>query len=46
MAKNWFPHDYFAKDDQKILELRAQYGAKGYGIWWMITWRVKEKLGN
>lgn len=40
MAKiesHFFKHDVTAKDDQKILELRADYGAEGYGIYWMMV---------
>jgi len=39
MAKKdslYFPHDHNAKDDEKILELRAEFGAEGYGIYWML----------
>ncbi len=32
----YFQHDYNAKDDPKILELRAKYGAGGYGAYWML----------
>lgn len=32
MAQNWFKHDYSARNDEKILELRAEYGWKGYGL--------------
>jgi len=39
MAKKdslYFPHDHNAKDDEKILELRAEFGAEGYGVYWML----------
>lgn len=32
MAQNWFKHDYGARNDEKILELRSEYGWEGYGI--------------
>lgn len=32
MAQNWFKHDYAARNDEKILELRAEYGWEGYGL--------------
>jgi hypothetical protein len=32
----YFPHDSNARHDPKILEMRAAYGAKGYGLFWMI----------
>lgn len=34
MAQNWFQHDYNARNDDKILELRAEYGWKGYGLFY------------
>ncbi|MES2287412.1 MAG: Lin1244/Lin1753 domain-containing protein [Bacteroidota bacterium] len=39
MAKDtfWFKHDYNARNDEKILELRSLHGAESYGIYWMIV---------
>lgn len=34
MAKSWFKHDYGARNDDDILELRAEYGWKGYGLFY------------
>lgn len=34
MAQNWFKHDYGARNDDDILELRAKYGWKGYGLFY------------
>lgn len=34
MAQNWFKHDYNARNDDNILELRAEYGWKGYGLFY------------
>lgn len=39
----YFQHDYNARNDQKILELRAEYGAEGYGIWWMLLETIAEQ---
>lgn len=39
MAKKdryFFDHDYTARNDDKILELRSKYGVEGYGLFWMI----------
>lgn len=33
----YFDHDYNARNDQKILELRAQYGWQGYGIYFALV---------
>ena len=44
MAKEafYFNHDYTARNDDKILELRANFGAEGYGIFWMIVETMAE----
>ncbi len=44
MAKEtyYFSHDYNARNDEKILELRSVYGAEGYGIFWMIIETMAE----
>jgi hypothetical protein len=44
MSKNayWFKHDYNAKNDEKILELRSEFGAEGYGIYWMLIESMSE----
>jgi len=38
----YFQHDYNARNDDKILELRAKFGAEGYGIFWMILETMAE----
>lgn len=38
----YFSHDYNARNDEKILELRSEYGAEGYGIFWMIVETMAE----
>jgi len=49
MAKEtfYFQHDYNARNDDKILQLRDKFGAEGYGIFWMIieTMAENEKGG-
>ncbi len=44
MAKDsyYFSHDYNARNDDKILELRLHYGAEGYGVFWMIVETMAE----
>lgn len=44
MAKDsyWFKHDHNARGDEKILELRSEFGAEGYGIFWMIVETMAE----
>lgn len=38
----YFPHDSNARTDTKILELRAKYGARGYGLYFMIIEMLRE----
>lgn len=44
MAKDtyYFSHDYNARNDEKILELRVKYGAEGYGLFWMLVETMAE----
>lgn len=44
MAKDtfYFQHDYNARNDEKILELRSIFGAEGYGIYWMLLESMAE----
>ncbi|MFA4916696.1 MAG: DUF4373 domain-containing protein [Syntrophales bacterium] len=36
LSNNYFPHDFNAKRDRKVLRLRKALGAEGYGIYWML----------
>ena len=38
----YFPHDSNARYDAKILELRAEYGWEGYGIYWAIIESLRD----
>ena len=45
MAKQdsrWLKHDFNARRDQKILEMRSVYGAEGYGWYWMLVEQMAE----
>lgn len=44
MAKDayYFTHDYNARNDEKILELRSRYDAQGYGVFWMVIESMAE----
>ena len=46
----YFPHDANARTDAKILELRAEMGWEGYGLWWALVEQMREagdyKLSN
>lgn len=36
LPNNYFPHDFNARYDRKILRLRKVLGIEGYGIYWML----------
>ena len=38
----YFQHDFNSRNDEKILELRARFGAEGYGIFWMVVESMAE----
>ena len=38
----YFTHDYGARNDPKILELRAEYGLEGLGLYWCIVEALAE----
>lgn len=38
----YFQHDFNARNDEKILELRSIFGAEGYGIFWMMVETMAE----
>lgn len=40
--RNYFTHDSNARNDTKILNLRAALGAEGYGIYFMILERLRD----
>ena len=44
MAKDtyYFSHDYNARNDEKVLELRSNFGAEGYGLFWMLLESMAE----
>jgi len=39
---NYFSHDCNARDDEKIMLLRAEYGREGYWIWRLIIEKLSE----
>lgn len=45
MAKDtfYFSHDYNARNDPKILELRSEYGMEGVGIYWCLIETLAEQ---
>lgn len=38
----YFSHDYNARNDQKILMLRGEFGTEGYGLYWMLLETLSE----
>jgi hypothetical protein len=43
---HYFPHDSSASRDQKIMEMRLDYGARGYGFYWEIIEYLFEQGGT
>ena len=43
--KLFFQHDFSARNDEKLLELRAEYGAEGYGVFWLLLELMAENDG-
>ena len=41
----YFPHDYNASNDAKVLFLRQQLGMEGYGIYWFIVEQLAQSGG-
>src|SRR4051812_24352550 len=41
----WLRHDCNARRDPKILRVRGKYGARGYGIFWMVVEILREQSG-
>lgn len=33
----YFPHDYHARHDRKLVKVRKDYGILGYGLYWFIV---------
>lgn len=42
----YFDHDYTARNDEKILALRSEFGYEGYGIFWAIIESICENKGS
>jgi len=42
MATSWFKHDYNSRDDEKILDLRAEWGWEGYGLFFAFIEKMCE----
>lgn len=43
---NYFPHDFFARNDVKLVKLRMEMGNKGIGIYWCIVEMLYEEGGK
>lgn len=45
MAQEYFPHDYNARNDEKIMDLIDELGIAGYGLYWMVVECIHEYGG-
>lgn len=43
---NYFPHDYYARNDARLIKLRMNMGCKGIGIYWCIIEMLYEEGGK
>lgn len=46
MAMNYFPHDFNARNDVRIVRLRMELGNKGVGVYWSIVEMLYEAGGK
>lgn len=46
MAKNYFKHDFGARNDVKLTNLLAELGYKGYGVYWALLEYLYENNGE
>ncbi len=46
MKNHYFPHDYGARNDEKLCQLRMEFGAEGYGVYWMMVEAMHEQGGE
>lgn len=46
LKKHFFPHDGAASRDEKIIEMKMEFGAKGYGVFWEILEYLFEQGGS
>lgn len=42
---NYFPHDYGARNDPKLVELQMEMGGQGLAIWWCLVEMIYENGG-
>ena len=45
-TSNYFPHNNNARNDEKIIGVRMDYGCEGYGIYFMLLERLSESSDN
>lgn len=43
MDANYFSHDSNARNDSKMINVRARFGAEGYGVYFMILERLRDE---
>lgn len=45
-SSEYFSHDYNARNDEKLLKLRSEYGWEGYGVFWGLIEMMAENEGR
>lgn len=46
MKDAYFPHDYGARSDEKVIRLLQALGAEGYGLYWLVVEKLYEAEGR
>lgn len=41
----YFPHDFYARLDTKVMKVRKRHGPEGYGVFWMLLEKIAESGG-
>ena len=45
MSKNYFSHDYNARNDEKVVQLQMKHGMLGIGVYWCLIEMLAEESG-
>jgi len=40
----WFKHLCRARDDEAMVQILAEFGPEGYGVWWIILEQIAEQM--
>ena len=46
MFQNWFKHEQYARNDDKIEDIIGKYGLVAYGAFWVLVEKLHENKGS